>query len=134
MHKYQSYERELKKILIHMGITPNYRGYDYIVLAIQLSFENPARLQYVTKELYPVIGKEYHTDWRAVEHSIRITILRSWESDPTRFEKFLGMRNKEKPSAGKFLAVLYAYLLIEFEEEAIKIISYIYLMITETGG
>lgn len=119
MHKYQSYERELKKILIHMGITPNYRGYDYIMLAIQLSFENPARLQYVTKELYPVIGKEYHTDWRAVEHSIRITILRSWESDPTRFGKFLGMRNKEKPSAGKFLATLYAYLLIEFEEEAI---------------
>ena len=119
MDKYHSYEYELKKILIHMGITPNYRGYDYIVLAIELVFENPARLQYVTKELYPEIAKQYHTDWRAVEHSIRITILRSWESDPTRFEKFLGMRNKEKPSAGKFLAALYAYLLIEFEEEAI---------------
>ena len=103
MHKYQSYERELKKIVIHMGITPNYRGYDYIVLAIQLSFENPARLQYVTKELYPVIGKEYHTDWRAVEHNIRITILRSMESDFTRFEKFLGIRNKENHLQENFL-------------------------------
>ena len=51
MHKYHSYELELIKILIHMGISPNYRGYDYIVLAIELVFENPARLQYVTKEL-----------------------------------------------------------------------------------
>ena len=62
-----------------MGITPNYRGYDYIVLAIELVFENPARLQHVTKELYPEVAKQYHTDWRAVEHSIRIAILRSWE-------------------------------------------------------
>lgn len=102
-----------------MGITPNYRGYDYIMLAIELVFENPACLQYVTKELYPEIAKQYHTDWRAVEHSIRITILRSWKSDPTRFEKILGILKQEKPSAGKFLAALYAYLLIKFEEEAI---------------
>lgn len=119
MYKYRSYERELKKILIHMGITPNYRGYDYIILAIELVFENPARIQYVTKELYPAIAKQHHTDWRAVEHSIRIAILRSWTSDPTRFEKILGIWKREKPSAGKFLAALYAYLLIEFEEEAI---------------
>ena len=33
----------LKK-LIHTGITPNYREYDYIVLAKQLSFVNPTRL------------------------------------------------------------------------------------------
>ena len=119
MQEYRSYERELKKILIHMGITPNYRGYDYIVLAIRLSFENPIRLQYVTKALYPEIAKEYRTDWRAVEHGIRIAILRSWERDSTRFEKLLGIWKKEKPSVGKFLATLYAYLLIEFEEEAI---------------
>lgn len=119
MHKYQSYEREFKKILIHMGITANYRGYIYIVFAMELVFENPARLQYVTKELYPEIAKQYHTDWRAVEHSIRITILRSWVSDPTKFEKLLGMWKKEKPSAGKFLAALYTYLLIKFEEESI---------------
>lgn len=119
MHKYQSYERELKKILIHMGITPNYRGYDYIMLAIQLSFENPARLQYVTKELYPVIAEKYNTDWRAVEHSIRITISRSWERDSALFAKILGAWVTERPAVGRFLAVLYTYLLIEFEEDVI---------------
>lgn len=102
-----------------MGITPNYRGYDYIVFAMDLVFKNPARLQYVTKELYPEIAKQYHTDWRAVEHSIRIAILRSWERDPNRFERLLGMWKREKPSAGKFIATLYAHMLIEFEEEAI---------------
>lgn len=119
MHKYHFYELKLIKMLIHMGITPNYRGYDYIVLAIELVFENPARLQHVTKELYPEIAKQYHTDWRAVEHSIRIAILRSWERGQTKYEKLLGMWKKEKPSAGKFLATLYAHMLIEFEEEVI---------------
>lgn len=102
-----------------MGITPNYRGYNYIVYAMQLVFEKPERLQYVTKELYPAIAKEYHTDWRAVEHGIRIAILRSWEKDSKRYENIFGVWGKEKPSVGKFIAVLYEYLLIESEEEAI---------------
>lgn len=64
-------------------------------------------------------AKQYHTGWRALEHSIGITILKSWTSDSPRFEKTLGIWKREKPSAGKFLVALYAYLLIEFEEEAI---------------
>ena len=102
-----------------MGITPNYRGYNYIVFAMQLVFEEPERFQHVTKELYPVIAKKYHSDWRAVEHGIRIAILRGWEKDSKRFENIFGIWGKEKPSVGKFFAILYEYLLIEFEEEAI---------------
>ena len=110
MYKYRSYERELKKILIHMGITPNYRGYDYIILAIELVFENPARLQYVTKELYPAIAKQHHTDWRAVEHSIRIAILRSWTSDPTRIRENLGNMEKGKNLLQENFLRLYMHI------------------------
>lgn len=119
MYNYSAFEPELKKTLIYLGITPNYRGYDYIVLAMQLVFDNPERLQYVTKELYPVIAEKYNTDWRAVEHSIRITISRSWERDSALFAKILGAWVTERPAVGRFLAVLYTYLLIEFEEDVI---------------
>ena len=119
MYNYSAFEPELKKTLIYLGITPNYRGYDYIVLAMQLVFENPERLQYVTKELYPVIAEKYNTDWRAVEHSIRITISRSWERDSALFAKILGAWVTERPAVGRILAVLYTYLLIEFEKDVI---------------
>ena len=107
-----SYEHELKKILIHMGITPNYKGYEYILFAMKLIFEKPVCLQYVTKELYPEIAKKCLTDWRAVEHSIRMAIVRSWDEDPQRFQKILTVRMKYRPSTGKFLALLYTYLVL----------------------
>lgn len=107
-----SYEHELKKILIHMGITPNYKGYEYILFAMKLIFEKPLCLQAVTKELYPEIAKECLTDWRAVEHGIRIAIVRSWDEDPQRFQDILTVKMKYRPSSGKFLAFLYSYLVL----------------------
>lgn len=104
------YECELNNVLIKLDITPNYRGYEYIVHAIRLIFRKPERLQYVTKELYPVVAQQYCTDWRAVEHSIRIAVSRSWDEDPERFKDLFMGWVKQKPSAGRFLSVLYAYL------------------------
>ena len=78
---YLFYEHELKKLLIHMGITPNYKGYGYIVSAMRIIFVEPDCLQHVTKELYPEIAKQYQTDWRAVERSVRSALLRSWERE-----------------------------------------------------
>lgn len=112
------YKCELNNILIKLDITPNYRGYEYIVYAIRLIFEKPERLQYVTKELYPGVAQQYRTDWRAVEHSIRISVSRSWDEDPERFKDLFAGWVKEKPSSGRFLAVLYAYL--SFAQEGKK--------------
>ena len=95
------------------------RVFQKITWEFDEGFENPERLQYVTKELYPVIAEKYNTDWRAVEHSIRITISRSWERDSALFAKILGAWGTERPAVGRFLAVLYTYLLIEFEENVI---------------
>ncbi len=119
MYEYLSYDIELRKLLIHIGITPNYRGYNYIVFAIQMVFKDPRCLQYVTKELYPGIAEEYDTDWRAVEHGIRIAILRSWKKDSARFENTFGIWGKEIPSVGKFLAVVYEYLRMKDAEKVV---------------
>ena len=39
MYEYLSYDIELRKLLIHIGITPNYRGYNYIVFALDIERE-----------------------------------------------------------------------------------------------
>lgn len=116
---YLFYEHELKKLLIHMGITPNYKGYGYIISAMRIIFEEPDCLQHVTKELYPEIAKSYQTDWRAVERSIRIALLRSWDKESEKFQKLFGLWEKEPPSVAKFLSILYMYFHLEYEEKAI---------------
>lgn len=104
------YEIELKKMLIQMGITPNYVGYAYIILAMQDIFQKPECLQHVTKELYPSIAKQCNTNWKTVEHGIRIAIASSWKRRCVIQEKLFVLCDHEKPSVGKFLAILYTYL------------------------
>lgn len=104
------YEIELKKMLIQMGITPNYVGYAYIILAMQDIFQELECLQHVTKELYPSIAKQCNTNWKAVEHGIRIAIATSWKRRCVIQEKIFLLCDHEKPSVGKFLAILYTYL------------------------
>ena len=82
-----SYEHELKKILIYMGITPNYRGYEYILFAMKLIFKKPVYLRSVTKELYPEIAKECLTD----------------AEDTVSVSAFVQQRNKIKYEALNFI-------------------------------
>lgn len=39
-----------------LGITPNYKGYQQAVCAIQLALEEESRLRNVTKEIYWVVA------------------------------------------------------------------------------
>ena len=60
--------------------------------------------------LYPDIAKEYKTDWRAVEHSIRTVINILWK-DNSDFLCFMAeCQLSRRPAAGKFLAILYDFI------------------------
>ena len=72
--------------------------------------EDQERLLYVSKLLYPDIAKEYKTDWRAVEHSIRTVINILWK-DNSDFLCFMAeCQLSRRPAAGKFLAILYDFI------------------------
>ena len=106
----------LKQAIVQLRF---YKGYGYIVSAMRIIFVEPDCLQHVTKELYPEIAKQYQTDWRAVERSVRSALLRSWERESEKFQKLFGLWEKEPPSVAKFLSILYMYFLLEYEEKAI---------------
>lgn len=57
--------------------------------------------QYLTKELYPAVGREMGMDWHLVERNIRHAILRAWESG----DKELWLRNfpSGRPTNGEFI-------------------------------
>lgn len=104
------YEKVSQWLLRKLGITANYRGFHYISHAMYLISEDQERLLYVSKLLYPDIAKEYKTDWRAVEHSIRTVINILWK-DNSDFLCFMAeCQLSRRPAAGKFLAILYDFI------------------------
>ncbi len=94
-------------VLSRLGATSNYAGFVYTFYAICLAMENPQRLRLVTKWLYPDVAKACGTNWKTVEHGIRLTIARVWGSAPDFLLDTLHIHTK--PSPAKFLAILAAY-------------------------
>ena len=65
--------------LIHeIGVPAHIKGYQYLRLAITLCVDNMDLIGAVTKELYPMIAKEYNTTPSRVERAIRHAIEVAW--------------------------------------------------------
>lgn len=60
--------------LIRIGVPTSLDGYHYLMSSIELVLVKPGRMRSVTKELYPMVAKEYGTTWARVERSIRNAI------------------------------------------------------------
>lgn len=100
---------ELSTLLLSLGITPNYKAYHQIVTAIALSADNTGILLFMTKELYPAIAQEYHTNWRAVERNIRMASERAWRCNPELLSELAGYQLMESPTSSQLIAVLAAW-------------------------
>lgn len=57
-----------------MRITPNYKGYHYVMTAYELTRENQNLLNSLTTKLYPMIAQRYGTSAQSVERGIRTVI------------------------------------------------------------
>lgn len=99
-------------VLRKLGALDETTGFYYAAYGLQLALEQPQRLAFVTKWLYPEIGKKYQTTGSAVERGIRLLIkgiLRKPRTDlcDTLFP------NGEHLTAARFIAVVANYLASE---------------------
>ena len=111
--------------LIHkVGIPAHIKGYQYLRTAIIKTFENPGIINFVTKELYPTIAKEYGTTSSRVERAIRHAIELAWDrGDCDVLGDMFGytvQRSKGKPTNSEFIALIADYLRIEYNNISAK--------------
>lgn len=72
-------ERRAVELLRLLGVAPNLSGTRYLQRALELKVHSPQ--SHATKELYPVISREFSVgDPRLVERSIRNAIEKAWKS------------------------------------------------------
>lgn len=72
-----------RKLLLCLGITPNYKGFHFLLTCLELLQSDPMALLQVTKSLYPVVAKHHNTSWRTVERDLRTVVNLSFQVNPT---------------------------------------------------
>ena len=99
--------------LLELGITPDYRGYRYLVTAIQMAMQDEEIIYNVTTKLYVAIAEIYHTTGANVERSIRTAISVLWsQSDPADLARLLGKTYTQPLGNAKFIGVVSRKLLL----------------------
>lgn len=102
---------ELVTDYIHeLGVPAHIKGYQYIRSAIIMVVENMELLNYITKQLYPTIAKEYRTTSSRVERAIRHSIEVAWDRGrPEVMNDIFGYtvsNTKGKPTNSEFIAMV----------------------------
>lgn len=100
--------RELTQLLLSLGITANYTGFDYTLYAVLLAAEDPARLVQVTKNLYPTVASRFHSTAGRVEQNIRHAAELAWKTNPRMLQDIAGYPLIRRPRASQFIAILTA--------------------------
>jgi two-component system response regulator (stage 0 sporulation protein A) len=103
-------EVEVTKMIQQMGVPAHVKGYQYLRDAIVSVIKDVSLLGAVTKELYPMIAKNYGTTPSRVERAIRHAIELAWDRGNIEFmNKFFGYTinvDRGKPTNSEFVAMV----------------------------
>lgn len=93
-----------------LGLPAHIKGYQYIRTAIMMVVNNMELLNYITKQLYPDIAKQYGSTASRVERAIRHSIEVAWtRGRPETMNEIFGYTidtGKGKPTNSEFIAMV----------------------------
>lgn len=93
-----------------LGITPNYKGYQQAVCAIQLALEEESRLRNVTKEIYWVVADAMGCARSDIERNLRTLSLRAWRVNPLRLQEIAPYPLSAPPAASQRITILTTHI------------------------
>lgn len=107
-------EWQVAHIFKDLGISPRYKGYQYLNRAISLIYKDKKRMNAITRDIYPSIAKEFGTTWQAVEHAIRHAIVKNLNRcNLDTIQKYFGNTispHTGKPTNSEFIAMVVDHL------------------------
>ena len=98
-------QRQVICMLHELNIAVHRVGHKQLTIAILRYVQDDT--QSLTKEIYPYVSKCLgYSDWRTVEHSIRVSIMHAWnDRDPEVWEQYFP-NQKRFPSNKQFIATI----------------------------
>lgn len=105
-----SIEEKTTISLLIACIPPNTLGYTYLKDSIFLVINNFESINFITKELYPIIAKKHNTTISKIERNIRHAIKVSFEKGGMErinsFTPYPIFNPNEKPTNSEFIALM----------------------------
>ena len=103
-------ETLVTEFMHELGLPAHIKGYQYIRTAIMMVVNNMELLNYITKQLYPDIAKQYGSTPSRVERAIRHSIEVAWtRGRPETMNNVFGYTidtGKGKPTNSEFIAMV----------------------------
>ncbi|MDR0984847.1 MAG: sporulation transcription factor Spo0A [Ruminococcus sp.] len=107
-------------IIHQLGVPAHIKGYHYLRAAILSAFGNEMLLDYITKELYPLVARQFMTTPSRVERAIRHAIEIAWDrGDIDVLSSFFGYTvntHKGKPTNSEFIALITDKLRLQYKD------------------
>jgi len=114
-------EEMVTRILHELGVPAHIRGYHYMREAITIVVDQPEIINFVTKELYPMIAKKSDTTPSRVERAIRHAIEVAWGRGNIDFiDRIFGHTinsQKGKPTNSEFIALIADMIRLELRNK-----------------
>lgn len=101
---------EISGLLLDLGAKGDTYSFSMTGCAVAIAMQEPERLTFVTKWLYPEVGKRYRKNWKAVERNIRYAIRLIWARAPSVLSGLADHPLYERPNAALFIKILSCYL------------------------
>lgn len=113
----------ISKTLSYLGIPTNLLGYEYLRYAIFIAVKNKDCSYRVTKTLYPMVAKKYHSSVACVERSMRhaIEVCCNRTDSDTIFDYFGRSMNPNsgKPTNSEFIFKVADELRLDHGNESV---------------
>ena len=102
---------DAERLLRSLGLTGKLVGFQYAIYMVDQVLEEPAKIQLITKRLYPETAKKFQTTPSAVERAVRTLIRTVWrKQDHVLLESIAGAHLNNPPSNSDFIDMLAGYL------------------------
>ena len=103
-------ESQIADFLRRLGIWGKLAGHKLLISAIAQTVNDPSRVRYITKGLYPDLAKLYGSTASKVERAMR-TAINTWWVRGTRepVEAAVGFRLQRRPTNSEFIELLANY-------------------------
>ena len=100
----------IERLMSDIGITTNYKGYNYLTDALQICLKSEMGRLKVTKDIYPQVATKHGATSFRVEQNIRFAKEHSYSTRKDRLEEIAGFSLEKVPSNSEFLAMLTEHL------------------------
>lgn len=103
--------KQIYELPLSLGIHSTYKGYRFLIYALELTLEDDERLLFVTKYLYPTVAQRYRTTVNCVDRNLRTIIHHCWNSESRcTLQNITSYPLTTCPTVTEFIDILHWYL------------------------